>query len=282
MGAGGDTPRFPSLIPLTRWISSHRGLAPGVALIPLLLLLSAGLSGCLNLRQTAGPGGDDVADRASLADQTCDFPLPESTKRFRRCDSPLTPASVQADVPPGWLCVGFSPGSVEDTYTFQVFHHPERDQLGVRFAADVEADLSAGWANVSVDGVHRTFNYTTGRRTGFVAFDGPPAGQVEDASIVFTVARITYDSNRTVLEEAEKQPTWVPSIPVGDKSPAHPYWLVHRFVDGDRSYYFSTLDPVNVTYDRWDFRLTIEPYLHGFGWDGDTIPAVQGYTSGSC
>lgn len=250
--------------------------------MPLLIgavLMAATLAGCIAPPDSNGEG----ADRVVLSDYTeCEFSLEDAKETVVDCRTPLTPAAVGSGVPAGWVCVGANRRTDQAPHRFDVYHHPDQDRVGVRFSTDLDADVYTGWATVRTSSTNRTYNYTTGMGTAFVPFDEPPVETGESFTLEFQLGRVTYESNRTELEQAAKRPTWVPSISGDDRTPRNPYWLIHRFDHGDRSYFFSTLDPVNITYDKRDFRLTITPSYYLFDWEGDAAPQPGTVTGDEC
>lgn len=253
--------------PLVRGRSLFRTAPVGV------ILVTATLVGCL------APGGPTGGDGGRLADHTtCVFATADGDRVD--CRTPLEPAEARADVPTGWACVGASGASDDAPYRYRVYHHPDREQLGVRFDTTREREVSTGWVDVTVNGSTRSYNYTTTRNPAFVTFGASDVSLGDRASVTFALVGVTYASNRTVLEDAKKRPIWVPSETSDNRTPRSPYWLIHRFDTGDRSYHFSTLDPaVNIVYNKTDFRLEIEPDEHSFGWEGEAIPASDGQCS---
>lgn len=247
----------------------------GRLLLACITLLAVGLAGCLT---AGGPGGTEAATDRLADHTTCEFPVPGSDGAVVDCETPLTPLPVRSGVPSGWICMEAAPRGDGDSYGYALYHHPDREQVGFWFSNGVDADVYTGWATVTVDGTDWSYNYTTERDAGFVAFDGPAVGQDDEFALQFEFGSVAYESNRTELEQAEKRPIWVPSRSAGDKG----YWLVHRFDAEDESYFFSTLGPATITYERADFRLSIDPAHHLFGQDGYSPPSSYWNGVGRC
>lgn len=193
-------------------------MRPLVALLALACVLL--LSGC------SQPAAEPEARAEPLPIlqeyEHCPWIYPDNTSVG--CEHQALETSVDAEVPPGWVCTG------ENRDQGWSFHwDPVTDERGIYYELPPEAAGKTGLMRLTTAGQDHLVQWDQVPEQGFLKV---PVDVGDNVSFKYEIHEFSYETNGT-LDEAQGEPVWS----LFDRQ----FWVVHRFETGNGTYAFQNM-----------------------------------------
>lgn len=237
-------------------VARNLGLGLGILLLT---------SGCLN------PSPPPEDNRFALADyQTC--PRTDAQGKPLPCDDIHPFVELQTFSSQGWVCINKSDGWPGGAFSLSVYYHAQTNRVGVRFHRGEQADVFAGGLRLTNGGQAHLYAVTTTSADGFVIFPDTLADPTATIKVDGSVADHHYATNTSTLKNAEKKPLWIFRDGVSSADAT----VIHRFVEGGATYYFSAGGPLGIKIiNAVDFDLEVVLHNWSFQFESTLGSAVE-------